>query len=74
MTRKGRLEEVLSKALHADNPDLYTVTYRDFERLVEVRLQDFMAASENLSLIPPNRIYRVKRGEEVLYEKFLPRG
>ena len=29
--RKGKLEEILSKAIYADNPHLYSISYRDFD-------------------------------------------
>ena len=69
MTRKGRLEEVLSKALHADDTALYTVVYRDFENLVEVSLSEFVILADNFSVIPASRIYQVKRCGQVMYEK-----
>ena len=47
MTRKGRLQEIFSKALYADNPDLYSVSYRDFSSVVEVPLLEFINMSEN---------------------------
>src|ERR671921_899007 len=56
MTRKGRLEEIFSKALYADDAALYFVSYRDFENIVEVPLQEFLKLSENFALIPQNRI------------------
>ena len=46
MTRKGRLEEIFSKALYADDAALYSVSYRDFENIVEVPLQEFLKLSE----------------------------
>ena len=52
MTRKGRLEEIFSKALYADDAALYSVSYRDFENIVEVSLQEFLMLSENFTLIP----------------------
>jgi hypothetical protein len=70
MTRKGRLEEIFSKALHGDDAALYYVSYRDFENIVEVPLQEFLKASENFTLIPQNRIVRVKKNEQVLYQKY----
>lgn len=69
MPRKGRLEEVLSRALHADDPSFYTVAYRDFESIIEVPLTEFIAISENFSTIPASRIHYVKRQNEVLYKK-----
>jgi hypothetical protein len=71
MTRKGILEEVFSKALYADNPDLYSVSYRDFDSIIEVPLPEFIRLSENFELIPSNRIFEVKKGQIVLYHKYL---
>jgi hypothetical protein len=67
--RKGRLEEVFSRALHADDASLYFVSYRDFDRIVEVPLKEFVVISEDFQTIPASRITKVRRGEEVLYAK-----
>lgn len=67
--KKGRLKEVFSRALHADDPSLYFVSYRDFDRIVEVPLQEFVSLSEDFSVIPASRIARVRRGGETLYVK-----
>lgn len=69
MTKKGRLEEIFSKALHADDPSLYFVSYRDFENIVELPLDEFIKLSENFSLIPASRITKVRRRERTLYTK-----
>jgi hypothetical protein len=70
MTRKGRLQEIFSKALYADNPDLYSVSYRDFSSIVEVPLLEFINISENFELIPSNRVLLVRKERQVLYRKF----
>lgn len=70
MTRKGRLQEIFSKALYADNPDLYLVSYRDFSSIVEVPLLEFINISENFELIPLNRVLLVRKEKRVLYRKF----
>ena len=70
MTRKGRLEEIFSKALYADDATLYSVIYRDFENIVELPLQEFLKLSENFTLIPTNRILLVKKNGQVLYQKY----
>lgn len=70
MTRKGRLQEIFSKALYADNPDLYSVSYRDFSSVVEVPLLEFINMSENFEHIPSNRVLLVKKERLVLYRKF----
>jgi hypothetical protein len=69
VVRKGRLEEIFSKALYADDAALYTVAYRDFENIVEVRLPEFVRLSENFQVIPQSRIVLVKKGDKVLYHK-----
>jgi hypothetical protein len=68
--RKGKLEEIFSKALYADDPGLYSVSYRDFESVVQVPLLDFLDLSENFELIPANRIIVVNRDGKELYRRF----
>lgn len=69
MTRKGRLKEIFSKALYADDPNLYSVSYREFNSIIKVSLPEFLKLSENFEIIPPNRIFLVAREEKVLYRK-----
>ncbi len=69
MARKGRLDEIFSKALYADDADLYSVSYRDFGNSVEVSLPEFVMLSENFEVIPQNRIALVKKGDQILYRK-----
>jgi uncharacterized protein (UPF0248 family) len=68
--RKGKLEEILSKALYADDPHLYSISYRDFDSVVQVPLLEFLKISENFEVIPANRIIVVSKDGEVLYKKF----
>ena len=68
--RKGKLEEILSKALYADNPHLYSISYRDFDSVVELPLLEFLKISENFDVIPASRIIVVSRGIQELYRKF----
>ncbi|MEM3124698.1 MAG: hypothetical protein QXM95_02645 [Candidatus Nitrosocaldus sp.] len=64
--RKGILEELLSKAIHADDINAYTIVYRDKDMLKEVSLEEFLRLSENFQSIPASRIVYVKRyGNEV---------
>jgi uncharacterized protein (UPF0248 family) len=70
MTKKGRLKEIFSKALYADNTVLYSVSYRDFNSIVEVPLIEFIKISENFEVIPANRILEIKKEDKVLYHKF----
>jgi hypothetical protein len=67
--KKGRLEEIFSKAIYADDPRLYTVSYRDFESVVQLPLLEFLKLSENFELIPANRIIVVSKEGKVIYRK-----
>lgn len=67
--RKGRLEEIFSRALHADDPTLYFVSYRDFDSIAEVTLAEFVKLSEDFAVIPASRITKIRKGDQVLYEK-----
>ncbi len=67
--RKGELEEVLSRALHADDPGLYTVVFRDMDSLRELKLSEFMRESEGFSRIPASRIVEIRRAGSVVYSR-----
>ncbi|HXV46858.1 MAG TPA: DUF504 domain-containing protein [Nitrososphaera sp.] len=69
MARKGRLDEIFSKALYADDAALYTVGYRDFQNIVEVSLPEFVKLSEDFQTIPQSRIVLVKKGDQIMYRK-----
>lgn len=69
MPKKGRLEEIFSKALYADDPKLYSVYYRDFTSWVKVSLPEFVKASENFELIPATRVMMITKQGKVLYSK-----
>ena len=69
MVRKGRLEEIFSKALFADESEQYRIFYRDFERIREVTLPEFLTQSNNFQTIPVNRIRKIKKSNTVLFEK-----
>jgi hypothetical protein len=70
LVRKGKLEEIFSRALYADNPKLYKLTFRDFENYKEVSLDEFIVLSENFQKIPASRIIRIELSGDVLYEKY----
>ena len=69
MARKGLLAEIFSKALHVDNPELYTIGYVDLGEIKEVALLEFLKLSENFQVIPASRIGFIKKGNTVLYSK-----
>ncbi len=67
--RKGVIEEIFSKAKFADNPAEYKIFYRDFERIIETTLPEFIKQSDNFQTIPISRIERIERNDTVLFEK-----
>lgn len=68
MGRKGSLKETLSYAMHKDRTELFTVSYRDKDKIRTDQLQDFMT-KEEFSDIPLTRIVQIRRASEVVWEK-----
>lgn len=68
---KGKLEEIISKAIYYDDPNLYTVKYRDFENIKSVSLVEFIELSMNFQVIPASRIMEIIKDNEVIYKKFV---
>jgi uncharacterized protein (UPF0248 family) len=72
MVRKGKLQEIFSKALYSDDDDdaeRYSVFYRDFDSVVKISLPGFIKVSENFEIIPATRILKVEKDGIVLYSK-----
>ena len=69
MARKGLVAEIFSKALHVDNPELYSVGYLDLGQVKEVPLAEFLKLSENFQVIPASRIVHIKKQNMTLYSK-----
>lgn len=69
MSRKGKLAEIFSKAIHADNPQSYLVGYLDYDTIKEVTLPEFIKESENFETIPITRIRYIKKENTVLFSK-----
>jgi uncharacterized protein (UPF0248 family) len=67
--KKGKLEEVLSKARFYDDIELYQVSYRDFDNIVTIQLKELILLSSKFELIPVSRIVEIKRGTKVMYSK-----
>ncbi|HJU78669.1 MAG TPA: DUF504 domain-containing protein [Nitrososphaeraceae archaeon] len=67
--KKGKLEEILSKAKFYDDIDLYQISYRDFDNIVSVKLKQFILLSSNFESIPVSRIVEIKKGSNVIYSK-----
>ena len=67
--RKGKLEEILSKARFYDDIDLYQVSYRDFDNITSVTFKEFIYLSSNFESIPISRIVEIKKASDVIYSK-----
>ena len=67
--KKGRLQEILSKALYADDPHRYIISYRDFDTILSIPLLKFIEVSQNFEIIPATRIIQIKKGERIMYDK-----
>lgn len=67
--KKGKIEEIFSKARYADNPSNYKVFFRDLDTIREVTLPDFIVESNNFETIPITRIEMIKKDEKILFEK-----
>ena len=74
MTKKGVIAEIFSKAKFADKSESYKIFYRNFERIVETTLPEFLIQSDNLQTIPISRIKKIKKNNTILFEKKLARS
>jgi uncharacterized protein (UPF0248 family) len=69
---KGKIKEIISKAKFGDNMSDYRIIYRDFERLVEVNMDEFLKRSDNFEAIPMSRIQLIKKKNKILFQKTKP--
>jgi len=69
VVKKGKIEEIFSKARYADKPRTYKVFFRDFDRIREVALEDFIIESNNFQTIPITRIEMIKKDSKILFAK-----
>ncbi|MGE0243466.1 MAG: DUF504 domain-containing protein [Nitrososphaeraceae archaeon] len=67
--KKGKLQEILSKALYADNPAAYLILYRDFNTLISIPLLEFIDISHNFEIIPATRIIQIIKEDKIIYQK-----
>ena len=67
--KKGKLQEILSKAIYADNPAMYIISYRDFNTIISIPLLEFIEISQNFEIIPATRIIQITKGERIIYQK-----
>ena len=73
MVKKGLVQEIFSKALHADDPSSYKIIFRDFEFFRELSLPSFIEESKNFEKIPIGRIELIKKDKKILYRKYQTR-
>ena len=69
MAKKGKLAEIFSKAMYADNPESYLVGYLDYDIVKEVTLPEFLKESDNFETIPITRIQYIIKENRVLFNK-----
>ena len=69
MSRKGKVAEIFSKAMYADNPDSYIIGYLDYDAIREITLPEFIKQSDNFETIPITRIQYIKKENRVLFTK-----
>lgn len=69
MVKKGKIKEIISKALFADKPDMYKILFRDFDKIKELSLREFIKESNNFETIPASRIQMIKKGNTILFNK-----
>ena len=66
---KGIVEEIFSKALYYNNREDYRVFYRNFERIIETSLLEFIKISDNFQTIPASRIEKITKKDTILFKK-----
>ena len=69
MGKKGIIEEIFSKSRFSDESNLYIVSFRDFEKIREITLPEFIIESDNFQKIPISRITKFTKNNTVLFEK-----
>ena len=69
MARKGKVADIFSKAMYADNPNSYIIGYLDFGTIKELTLPEFIKESDNFETIPFTRIQYIKKDGKVLFSK-----
>ena len=70
MTKKGQINEIFSRARFGNQSEAYKIFYRDFEKIIEVTLPEFIKVSENFETIPISRIEKITKNNDVLFEKY----
>jgi hypothetical protein len=74
MAKKGMIADIFSKAKFTEESQSYKIFYRNFEKIIETTLPEFMIQSDNLQTIPISRIKKIKKNNTILFEKKLARS
>lgn len=74
MTKKGVIEEIFSKARFSRDLNLYYISFRDFEKIKEIKLPMFIKKSEDFQKIPSSRITKIRKNNTILFEKISNQG
>jgi len=69
MTKKGVINEIFSKARFGNEAETYKIFYRDYEKIKEVTLPEFIKVSENFETIPVSRIKKIIKNNTILFVK-----
>ncbi len=69
MTKKGVINEIFSKARFGNEVETYKIFYRDFEKIIEITLPEFIKVSDNFETIPISRIEKITKNNMVLFKK-----
>lgn len=69
MTKKGIVNEIFSKARFGNEIETYKIFYRDFKKIVETTMLEFINISENFEIIPVSRIEKITKNNKILFEK-----
>lgn len=69
VVKKGKIQEIFSKARYADESTTYKVFFRDLDTIRQVTLPDFITESKNFETIPATRIEMIKKDNKILYKK-----
>ncbi len=74
MAKKGVIADIFSKSKFTEESQSYKIFYRNFEKIIETTLPEFMIQSDNLQTIPISRIKKIKKNNTILFEKKLARS
>jgi hypothetical protein len=69
MVKKGKLTEIFSKALYYDDPERYSVSFRDFDSVVRISLPEFLKVSDNFETVPASRILTIEKDGVIQFSK-----